>query len=635
MLCARRPLIVIGVWFVMLIVIVGAVRVVGSVTSNDLSLPGTGSQEAKDLLKEKFPPQQNGANPIVFDIPSGKLTDQQYQQAVKQSVQAIKKQPHVYSVTNPLSSGGQTAGLLAKDKQTAFAPVLMDVSSGDLTEEIAQNVMDATEPAQKVGITVAAAGNIGSTLSTDESETSEIVGILVAMVILSLVLGSLVSMGAPILTEVFGLGAALGLVGLAGHAVAIPSTGPTLATIIGLGVGIDYALFLVTRHQDQLRDGMSMSDSIANAVATSGSAIVFAGGTVVIALLSLAVAGIPLVTALGLASAIAVVAAVMCSITLLPALLGLLKHRVHWAAVPAFLAPRPKPGQGMWHRWAQVVRRHPIVIGLVTIAALAPLVIPVFSLELGQEDIGATDPETAERQAYDLITAGFGVGFNGPLQVASAMDPAAQPSAEYTQKYNQAQSLKKKLDQAQKQLPQQQKQLEKQQKQLEAEQSSLERQKAALQAQQASLTAQRDQLKADQASLEQQGAALQQQKRVLQDKQRKLQHEQAVLEHKAEVLAAKIRPLATKLVRLEARERFLRKRITHSQGHPDRLARLHRRLDRVLAREKEVRTELAPLEKRAESLAAQARRLQSQADALQRQAHPPQGQAHRRHPPEE
>src|SRR6478609_5592977 len=234
MLCARRPLIVLGIWFVMLFLIIGAVRIVGPLTSNDLSLPGTGSQDAKDLLQEKFPPQQNGANPI--------------------------------------SSSGQTAGLLSKDKKTAFAPVLMNVASSDLTTEIAQNVLDATEPAQKAGITVAAAGSIGTTLSTDASETSEIIGILVAMLILSLVLGSIVSMGMPILTAVLGLGAALALVGLAGHAVSIPSSGPTLATMIGLGVGIDYALFLVTRHQEQLRDGMAMEDSIANAVATSGSA---------------------------------------------------------------------------------------------------------------------------------------------------------------------------------------------------------------------------------------------------------------------------------------------------------------------------------------------------------------------------
>ena len=268
MLCARKPLVVIGAWVVMLVVVFGAVAKIGSLTSNDLSLPGTGSQEAKDLLQEKFPPQQNGANPIVFDITPGKLTDQQYKQAIHDSVKAIKQQPHVYSVTDPLSSAGQTAGLLSKDKQTAFAPVLMDVASSDLTEEIAQNVVDAADPAKKAGIDVQAAGNIGTTLSTEDSETSEVIGILVAMLILSLVLGSLVTMGMPILTAIVGLGAALSVVGLLGHVLSIPTSGPTLATMIGLGVGIDYALFLVTRHQEQLRDGMSMNDSIANAVAT-------------------------------------------------------------------------------------------------------------------------------------------------------------------------------------------------------------------------------------------------------------------------------------------------------------------------------------------------------------------------------
>ena len=627
LLCARRPLIVLGIWFVMLVMIIGAVRVVGALTSNDLSLPGTGSQEAKDLLAEKFPPQQNGANPIVFNIPSGALTDSEYQKAINDSVKAIAKQPHVYSVTNPLSSSGQTAGLLSKGKKTAFAPVLMDVASSDLTTEIAQNVVDATEPAQKAGVKVAAAGSIGSTLSTDASETSEIIGILVAMLILSLVLGSLVSMGMPILTAVLGLGAALALVGLAGHAVSIPSSGPTLATMIGLGVGIDYALFLVTRHQEQLRDGMAMDDSIANAVATSGSAIVFAGGTVVIALLSLAVAGIPLVTALGLASAIAVVTAVLGAITLLPALLGLLEHRIHWARLPAVIAPRPKKGEGMWHRWAGVVRRHPVIISVVSVALLIPLVIPAFSLELGQEDIGATNPSTTERQAYDLITAGFGVGYNGPLQVASSLSPPATPSAEYTKKYNQAQALKKELDQAQKELPKQQKQLEQQQKELEQQQAALEKQKSQLEAQQASLTAQGNELKAQQAALEKQGAALEAQKSKLQAQQRKLEREQATLERQAKALAKKIKPLVRRLAVLEAHQKVLEKRIAESQNNPVRLARLEARLARVKARETEVRQQLGPLEKQAQQLARQAKKLQSQAAALQRQANQLQAQA--------
>jgi uncharacterized membrane protein YdfJ with MMPL/SSD domain len=627
MLCARRPLVVIGVWVVLLVVVFGAVARFGSLTSNDLSLPGTGSQEAKDLLQDRFPPQQNGANPIVFDIKSGKLTDDKYKQAITDSVKAIKKQPHVYSVTNPLTSNGQTAGLLAKDKQTAFAPVLMDVTSSDLTEEIAQDVMNATEPAQKAGITVAAAGNIGTTLSTEESETSEIVGIVVAMIILSLVLGSLVAMGMPILTAVLGLGAALSVVGLVGHLLSIPTSGPTLATMIGLGVGIDYALFLVTRHQEQLRDGMAMNDSIANAVATSGSAIVFAGGTVVIALLSLYVAGIPLVTALGIASAIGVVAAVLGSISLLPALLGLLKHRIRWASLPAFLSPPHVPGKGMWHRWSGVVRRHPLVISVLSLAFLAPMIIPVFSLELGQEDIGATDPATTERQAYDLIAAGFGVGYNGPLQVANQLEPVATQSAEYTNKYNQATSLQKQLQKDQKELPKQQKQLEQQQKQLEQQQAKLTQQSNQLKAQQAALTAQGDQLKAQQATLEMQGAQLQQQKTQLQAEQRKLQSEQAALKRKAEALAAKIKPLAARLVVLEARERILRHRIQQAHGNPARVARLQRRLDRVLARETEVHKKLDPLKRQAERLAAQAKKLEAEASALQRQADQLQAQA--------
>jgi uncharacterized membrane protein YdfJ with MMPL/SSD domain len=627
MLCARKPLVVIGVWVVLLVIVFGSVAKFGSLTSNDLSLPGTGSQEAKDLLATKFPPQQNGANPIVFDIKSGKLTDSQYKKAVNASIKAIKKQPHVYSVTNPLSSAGQTAGLLSKDKQTAFAPVLMDVASSDLTEEIAHHVVAAADPATKAGIDVQAAGNIGTTLSTEESETSEIVGIVVAMIILSLVLGSLMAMGMPILTAVLGLGAALSVVGLVGHILSIPTSGPTLATMIGLGVGIDYALFLVTRHQEQLRDGMAMHDSIANAVATSGSAIVFAGGTVVIALLSLAVAGIPLVTALGIASAIGVVAAVLGSISLLPAFLGLLKHRIRWGSVPKAISPPHVPGQGMWHRWSGVVRRHPVVISIVALAFLAPMIIPVFSLELGQEDIGATNPHTTERKAYDLITAGFGVGFNGPLQVASSLQPAAQPSAEYTKKYNKATSLQQQLTTAQKELPKQQKQLEKQQKQLEAQQAALTQQGNELKAKQASLTAQGNQLKAQQASLEQQAAQLQRQKAQLEAQKRSLERQEAVLKRKAQALAAKIKPLAARLVVLEVRERVLERRIKHAQGNPNRLARLEARLARVHDREATVKAKLAPLEKQAQALAAQVRTLEAKAAALQRQADQLQAQA--------
>ena len=244
--CARHGLVVIAIWALLGTGVGAAVATFGAQTNNDLSLPGTDSQAAKDLLEERFPPQQNGVNPIVFDVSTGRLTDDDTKRAVSASVKAIAAVPHVASVTDPVSKDGRTAGLLADDGQTAFAPVLLDIGSGDLTPELAQQVVDATAPATSAGITVAAGGSVGSTLSTDDSEISEVVGIVAAMIILTLVLGSLVAMGLPIITAVVGLAVALGVVGLLGHAVAIPSSGPTLATMIGLGVGIDYALFLIT-----------------------------------------------------------------------------------------------------------------------------------------------------------------------------------------------------------------------------------------------------------------------------------------------------------------------------------------------------------------------------------------------------
>lgn len=627
--CARHSLLVIGAWALVLVTVVVAVSSLGAKTSNDLALPGTGSQEAKDLLSDRFPPQQNGVNPIVFHVSKGKLTDSANKQAVDDAVKEIGKQPHVHTVTNPLSSDGQTAGLLSKDGRTAFAPVLMDVGSGDLTEKIAGDVLDATHPAQDAGITTAAGGSIGSTLSTDESRTSEVVGIIAAMIILSLVLGSLVAMGLPIITAVVGLGVALATVGLVGHLLAIPSAGPTLATMIGLGVGIDYALFLITRHQDQMRDGMPIRDSIAQAVATSGSAIVFAGCTVVVALLALGVAGIPLVSALGYASAMAVVAAVLVAITLLPAFLGLLGHRIRWASLPAFMRPGRRRDQGLWAKWAGVVHRHPWMVAGVSLAALVPLIIPVFSLELGQEDVGATSKETTERHAYDLISAGLGVGYNGPLQVASSLDPPAAPSDEYTQKYDKAMSLKSDLEKKQKELPEQQQQLEDEQAQLEAEQASLEQQSAQLQAEQATLEQQADALRGQQADLERQADRLRAEQRTLEAEQARLEARRDQLRREARRLAVQARPLVRELVRLRAHERVLERRIARAERDSDdaRVERLQARLDAVEAEQAAVQKKLAPLEKEARSLARQARRLQAQAQRLQQQADALQRQA--------
>ncbi len=624
-ICARWPWAVLGVWVIIVLGIIGMVRVFGSETSNDLELPGTESQQVQDLLSDRFPPQQNGTNPIVFHVETGKLSDQANKQAVNQSIKALRAAPHVYSVTGPFSDAGQTAGLVSDDGRTAFAPVLLDVGSGELDEEIAQGVFDATEPAQEAGIDVEAAGSIGTELSDQPTESSEVVGILCAMLILTLVLGSLVAMGMPILTAAIGLVVGLGLVGLLGHLVAVPATGATLATMIGLGVGIDYALFLITRHQDQLAAGVPVQESIARAVATSGSAIVFAGGTVVVALVALRVAGIPLLSTLGLASAIAVLTAVFSAISFMPAVLGLLGQRVNALAVPQFLR-RKKPGGGFWAGWAGFVARHPIWITVGALAVLAPLIVPAPSLEFGQEDIGATSPDTTERRAYDLISAGFGPGYNGPLQVASKLDPPATPSDEYTTKYDKATSLQKQLERASKQLPKEQKQLEAQQAQLESDQAELEAEQAQLEGQQADLQAQAATLTDEGAALQSQKSRLQAQQRQLEAEQARLQKERDALERQARALAREAEPLVRKLARLLVRERILKDRIDQT-NNPVLEARLRARLARVREREDEVRAELAPLERQGRRLADRARSLEAQADRLQAQANRLQAQA--------
>ena len=220
--------------------------------------------------------------------------------------------------------------------------MLLNVGGDELTDEIAQEVLDAAGPAQAAGMDVAVGGLIGSELEP-ATETSELVGLVAAMIILAFTFGTLVAMGLPIVSAVFGLIVGLSAIGLLGHAVTVPTIAPTLATMIGLGVGIDYALFLVSRHRAQRRDGIAVEESIAAAVVgTSGTAIVFAGTTVVIALITLVVAGIPLVTSLGYAAAVAVMTAVLASITLLPAVLAVVGTRLESLRLPAFIRPRPK-----------------------------------------------------------------------------------------------------------------------------------------------------------------------------------------------------------------------------------------------------------------------------------------------------
>lgn len=521
LLAARRKWVVLGGWIVLLVALIGLSQSMGSNTSNNLSLPGTDSQAASDLLASRFPPQQNGSNPLVFRARTGKVTDAQAKQAIQASFERVKKLPHVVAAVDPFSQRG--AAQISKDKTTAFIPVLLDVSGDELTQEIAESVLDAGKPAARAGLQVAVGGSVGSELSEPATESSEVVGLIAAMIILAFTFGTLAAMGLPIVSAVFGLAAGLSLIVLLGHVVTVPSIAPTLATMIGLGVGIDYALFLVSRHQLNRQQGMGLEDSIALAVATSGSAIVFAGTTVVIALLTLLVAGIPLVTALGYSSAVAVVTAVLAAITLLPAVLALVGRHIESGRLPAFLRPRSKgPEAGFMGGYSRAVTRHPWWAIAAVLALLILLIVPFFSLNLGQEDVGATPKSTTERQAYDLMSEGFGPGYNGPLLVAVKLGTPPKPSSEYTKQQQQAQSL-------QKQLEQEQKQGKSQQEQLTAQANALNAQGQKLTGQQQQLEQQQGSLKAQQAELERQAQADTQEQAQLQASANKLEAQQVAL----------------------------------------------------------------------------------------------------------
>ncbi len=421
--CVRRRFVVLGLWFVLAVALVVVAQSMGDNTNDNLSLPGTGSQKATDALSKSFPDQANGTSPIVLHAPSGQLTDSKYSGAVNQAAADVAKSPDVAGVVNPLTQQG--ANQLSKDKSTGYLSVTLSVSPGSLSQQDAQNIIDAAaKPAKAAGLEVQTGGQLGQKVSKPSTESSELVGILVAMLILTLTFGTISAMLLPIVTAIFGLLTTLSIIRILGHVVTVPTVAPTLATMIGLGVGIDYALFIVTRHLRGLGDELPMHESIARATATSGGAVFFAGGTVAIALISLAVAGIPLVTTMGLMAAIAVVVAVFGALTLLPAILAILGPRID--ALRVRTPPSDEQAKkGIWAKWAADIAKAPVIAGLAALAILIPLMIPVFSLTLGQQDTAALSTSTTARQAYDLMSKYFGAGSNGPLLIAVSLGSPA------------------------------------------------------------------------------------------------------------------------------------------------------------------------------------------------------------------
>ena len=407
---ARRKALVIGAWLVVLVGLVFASSSVGTKYTSSMTVSGSDSAAATDVMARSFSSELTDASPIVYHTDEGKLTDDAHRAEVEASMKALSESPEVASASDPYKT-------ISEDGKTAYSTVVTATALGDMSVPEAEAILEtAAEPAE--GLQVEAGGQLGGKITETEAKSSELIGIAMAMLILLLVFGTVTAMVLPIAVAIFGLIVGLSIVSLLGHVMAVSDVAPTLATMIGLGVGIDYALFIVTRARSARHDGMSVHDAIGHAAATSGSAVAFAGGTVVIALLSLFVSGLSLVTVLGQAAAIVVVVAVLASMTLLPALLGLCGDRIERLRIGR--DKRPTLGHSvLWERWGQKVARRPGRLAAGSIVLMLLLTVPVMKLGLGLTDPSSSPTSTTERQAYDLLSEGFGPGVNGPLLVTA------------------------------------------------------------------------------------------------------------------------------------------------------------------------------------------------------------------------
>jgi RND superfamily putative drug exporter len=441
-LCIRHRYRVAAIWLAALIGLLVVVGLLGQPTNNNISLPGSDSTRALDVLEEDLPGQANGTNPVVVKATHGALTSPANRRAIERTIRSLEASPYVRSASDPFT----TPGSIDKDGRIASISVALNVGPSDLDEDEAHAIVAAEEPARSAGLVVATGGYLGDEISSPPSETSDAIGIAAAVVILLFTFGTVVAMGVPIVTAIIGLVVGLSAIGLLGHVVQVPTVGPILATMIGLGVGIDYSLFILTRHRGFMEQGLPVDEAAARAVATAGGAVVFAGGTVIIALLSLAVARIPIVTSLGYSAALTVAVAVLAATTLLPAVLSILGRRIDSLRVP-FVRQKPHDDRPHgWARWARGVGRIPWPVMIGALALLLLLAVPVIRLELGQQDDGQLPKSTTSRQAYDLLAEGFGPGVNGPLLIA--VDFGSAPAHNDQTKLDQLQAQQQALQQA-------------------------------------------------------------------------------------------------------------------------------------------------------------------------------------------
>ncbi len=406
-------------------VIAGAV---GRQYATDFSLPGTEAQHVVDLLGKEFKAQSGDVDTIVFHTKQGTVDDPAVRNAVTPVLDSVAKMPHVAGVVSPYSDAGAVE--VSKDRRTAFATINYDKRANLLADKTGQPVLDAINAVKVPGLTLAAGGQVIENAEGFSIGPATAVGVIAALIILLLTFGSLSAAGMPLVTAGLGLITGIALIGLGTHVTSMSNVAPELAIMIGLGVGVDYALFIITRFKENHALHGDVERSIVEAMDTSGRAILLAGTTVIIALLGMFATGVTFMYGLAIASVLAVLCVLLASLTVLPALLGAWGNRV---VRPTRRARRREargdpPRESAWRRWSVVVQSRPWPLAAGALAVMLVFLIPVLGMRLDSSDAGNDPSGTSTYRAFNLLSHGFGPGFNGPLEIVAQLDNPSQQS---------------------------------------------------------------------------------------------------------------------------------------------------------------------------------------------------------------
>ncbi len=423
----HRRWIVVG-WIVLAIGTTAIASAVGRQYATNFTLPGTEAQRVTNLLSSQFPAQSGDTDTVVFSSSQATIDDPSVRGPMSALIGQVSRMPHVIAVISPYSPEG--ALQVSRDRRTAFATIRYDKRANLLPDTTGKPVLDAIHAVHVPGLQVAAGGQVIEQAEGFSVGPATTVGVIAALVILLLTFGSLLAAGMPLITAGLGLMTGIALVGLATHLTDMSNVSPELAIMIGLGVGVDYALFIVTRFRENYGHSGDVAHAVEQAMDTSGRAILLAGATVIIALLGMFATGVAFLYGMAIASVLAVLMTLLASLTVLPALLSRFGHRV---AQPSRFARRSAakgggPQRSTWRRWSLTVQARPWPLAIAATAVMLLCLAPVVKMRLDNSDQGNDPPGTSTHVAFDLLARGFGPGFNGPLTVAVPMHSAAQAS---------------------------------------------------------------------------------------------------------------------------------------------------------------------------------------------------------------